>query len=314
MTTFGWDASHYDGELTETRIQRAMAEGIEFATHKLGEGGTYTDPLAKTNLNAMHDAGLRVIGAYYVPRTPGKSVAYQVDHCIDLADGLVPWWRDFHGWCWQDDLELWDNDRVSARTGIEFGQLLRAKSGRRCLLYASKGMYGDQLGAWAPEPLWNANYGSNPAVPFRDAYPGDRSTRWAAYSGQVPAVLQYGSRTTIAGLATCDADAYRGTIDELLALIGGDTTMPLEPSDISAIWGYKVPNMADRAAKDVSAATAVAQAWGEALDAGKTAADVEAAVAVLTAKVNSLAVGGVDMAALRALIREELDATRLSGS
>lgn len=220
MTTiFGADFSHYDGRLAKAIVARAMGEGIEFATHKLGEGGNYTDPLAGVNLNAMRDAGLRVIGAYYVPRTPGISLARQVEHCIALADDLIPWWRTHPGFFWQDDVELWDYDRVSAADGKAFGRLLAAKTGKAVALYASAGMYGDAPADW-PGIWWNANYGANHVGGFRDVYQGDSFAGWAAKGGRRPDILQYGSKTRIAGLTTCDANAFRGSIDQLLALIG----------------------------------------------------------------------------------------------
>jgi Glycosyl hydrolases family 25 len=227
MTIFGWDTSHYDGAITPAIAARAHAEGIVFATAKIGEGGNYDDPADGSNLKAFRDAGIKVIGGYYVVRS-GISISAQVAHCIALADKDEPWWRTFPGWFWQTDLELWGIDQVGAATGIAFSEQLRAATGRTVVLYASHGMYGDKLRAWGG-PLWNANYGANPTVPFRDAYPGDNSLRWGSYSGQIPALLQYGSNTKIAGLTTCDANAFRGTLDELLALIrpssAGDTTM-----------------------------------------------------------------------------------------
>jgi hypothetical protein len=68
-------------------------------------------------------------------------------------------------------------------------------------------------------PLWASNYGANPKTSYRNAYPGDSSSRWDKYSGQVPALLQYGSETIIAGQRRCDANAFRGTIDQLVKLV-----------------------------------------------------------------------------------------------
>jgi hypothetical protein len=143
-----------------------------------------------------------------------------VDACIRLADRDEPWWRTFPGWFWQVDLERWPNDSVPASVGIDFARQLRARTGRWTILYASKGQYGDSLGGW-DGPLWNANYGANPTGGFQAVYPGDGSSRWGAYSGKVPTFLQYGSNATIAGLSTCDANAFRGSVGQLRALIEG---------------------------------------------------------------------------------------------
>lgn len=251
-TCFGWDGSHYDGILHVGNMLDAKAEGIVFFTHKIGEGRSYDDPLDATNLAAAYEAGIEFIGGYYVVRT--GDVTAQVDNCIALADRDEPWWRTFPGWFWQVDLERWPYDSVAASVGIEFGKQLRARTGRQVILYASRGQYGDQLTGW-DGPLWNAAYGTNPEGPFRDIYPGDTSTRWAPYSGQVPAILQYGSRAIIAGLTTCDANAFRGTLDQLRALITGDAEMPL--SDEEHRWLYNIERITtawaqDRPATDVA--------------------------------------------------------------
>lgn len=296
MTIFGWDTSHYDGTITLAIARRAAAEGVEFATAKLGEGGNYDDPADGSNLKAFRDAGIRVLGGYYVPRTPGHPVADQVDHCIALADRDEPWWRDFDGWFWQVDLELWGYDNVTPATGIDFGRRLAARSGKTVVLYASKGMYGDNLTSWKPRPLWNANYGANPVGPFRSVYPGDNSPRWAAYSGQVPALLQYGSRATIAGLTTCDANAYRGTVEQLLALIastpdtsGGSDVAGFDAGDAKFLLTYKgLPS----ASPVESLGTAVMDAQNHAKSADAKLDAQAKTLAALTAAVAAIHGGG----------------------
>jgi hypothetical protein len=223
MTVFGWDASHFDGALSRTILARARSEGIAFFTHKIGEGSTYDDVGDATALAAARDAGIEFIGGYFVVRTTSP-VPIQVDACVRLADRDEPWWRSFPGWFWQVDLERWAYDNVPASVGIDFARQLHARTGRWTILYASKGQYGDSLSGWEG-PLWNANYGTNPTGGFQSVYPGDGSSRWGAYSGHTPTFLQYGSNATIAGLTTCDANAYRGSVESLRALITGGTAM-----------------------------------------------------------------------------------------
>lgn len=215
MTVFGWDASHYDGQLTPSILVRAAGEGIVFFTHKIGEGLLDTEGGADdTALAAARTAGIPVIGGYLVPRS-NAPVAAQVDHWIALADAGEPWWRSHPGWFWQIDLERWPYDAVPASVGIQAAQLLRARTGRWTILYASRGQYGNQLTSW-DGPLWNADYVSS------GAYPGDGwAPGWAPYSGKTPTILQYTSSATIAGLTTSDRNAFRGTLDQLLALVAG---------------------------------------------------------------------------------------------
>jgi hypothetical protein len=179
-------------------------------------------------------------------------------------------------------------------------------------MYASAGMYGDRL-AGLGHPLWNAHYGTNPVGGFEAVYPGDSSPGWAPYSGQTPALLQYGSNTTIAGLTTCDADAYRGTVDQLLTLINGGTPPPdqgvdmaLTDADVDTILGRdKITNPSARPDSPLHSPAganqytgwgfAVGDTWDKVYDTLAATASIQAdvdalsaAVATLTAKVDAI--------------------------
>lgn len=237
MTIFGWDASHYDGDLTTAILALAKIEGIEFFTHKIGEGLSNTDSTAQAALNAARAAGIRVIGGYYFIHS-GDMIA-QADRCIALADQYVPWWLQFAGWFWQTDAETDIGGHLPSPAEVKvFSDRLAQQSGRRVIVYASRGMYGDRL-AGLGHPLWNANYPSRTPGPFRDLYPGDSWSAWTAYSGQVPAIVQFTSSATIAGLTTCDANAYRGTIDQLLTLIGGNAMTGFDAGDAHFLLTYQ---------------------------------------------------------------------------
>lgn len=212
---------------------QAKAEGIAAVTHKIGEGRSYDDPLDSTNLGNARAAGLRLLGGYYVVRS--GDVGAQVDNLIALADRDEPWWSGFAGWFWQVDLERWSYDQVPAATGIAFGQLLRQRTGRQVLMYASRGQYGDQLTGWDGS-LWNADYPSSRQDGFASLYPGDDYRGWAPYSGQTPALLQYASSATIGGATTCDCSAFRGSYDQLNSLLTG------QPRDTTAMLLIKVAN------------------------------------------------------------------------
>jgi hypothetical protein len=230
VTLYGWDASHYDGLLARGTLARARSEGIAFFTHKIAEGLQDTEGTGDdTALAAARDAGIEFVGGYHVVRS-NVPVSQQVRQLIALADAGEPWWRDFPGWFWQVDLERWPYDNVPASVGIELARQLRDATSRWTIIYASHGQYGDSLAAW-DGPLWNAHYVGHTATGFTAMYPGDRWRPasdsfvggWAPYSGREPTFLQYTSSATIAGLTTCDANAFRGTTDELRALItGGD--------------------------------------------------------------------------------------------
>lgn len=220
MTQFLGDFSHYDDRITLDVAKRIRADGIVAVSHKVSEGvGGYDDEAAEA-FTSFRAAGFDLIGAYAVTRT-GDGRA-QARTAIARADAIAPWWRSMPGWFWQVDLERWSYDPVSAQDGREMADEF-ATTGKAVVVYASKGQYGDQLMGW-PYPLWNARYPSTRQAPYRDLYPGDTGSGWQTYSGQMPAFWQYASSATIGGLTTCDISAYRGTLDQLRALLTGSST------------------------------------------------------------------------------------------
>lgn len=249
MTIFGWDTSHYDGRLTRDHMIRAKGEGINFLHSKVGEGltdteGNYDD----TALAGGRDAGIEFLGAYFVPRTL-DSVA-QVNFWLTELHAGEPWLFDWPGRYVVIDLERWTYDNVSASKGIDCAKRLRDQLGWQAFLYASHGQYGDGLTAW-DGPLINADYTSRSVGGFVSMYPGDNwqplhSTwygGWAAYSGKVPTMLQYTSSAVIAGLSTCDANAYRGTLADLRALITGGGTVGIAFDETEQNWGNGKENL-----------------------------------------------------------------------
>lgn len=226
--TYGWDASHYDGKLTKAIMVKAKGEGIQFFTHKLGEGLGNIDAEQATALAAARDAGILAIGGYWFVHANDDPTA-EAKKCIATADAHEAWWRDFDGWFWQTDAEISSTGLPSAAHVKKFSDELASRSGRTVIVYASHGMYGNKLTGLG-HPLWNANYPSSRQAGFKSLYPGNGYSGWNTYSGQTPVMCQYTSSATIAGLTTCDANAFRGSIDDLLDRIGalGMTPAQLE--------------------------------------------------------------------------------------
>jgi len=225
MTLFLGDFSHYDDVFTLEIAKRIKADGITVVTHKVSEGMGGLDDEADEAFTYSRQAGFEFIGAYAVPRSGDGRAQARV--AIARCDVIAPWWRSFPGWIWQVDLERWPYDAVPAVDGREMADEF-ATTGKKVVVYASKGQYGDQLTGW-PYPLWNARYPSSRQAPYRSLYPGDAETSssgWQRYSGKMPDFWQYASTATIGGLTTCDVSAYRGTLDQLRALLtsGGTST------------------------------------------------------------------------------------------
>jgi GH25 family lysozyme M1 (1,4-beta-N-acetylmuramidase) len=305
-TTYGWDTSHYDGTITPAIARRAVAEGIAFATHKIGEGLSNTDTTAAASLEAFRAAGVRVLGGYYFLH-PG-AMAAQARRCVTLADQHVPWWRTFGGWFWQADAETSSSGLPSPSEVKLFADTLANLTDRKVVVYASAGQYGNRL-AGLRHPLWNARYGTNPHGQFKTIYPGNSSAGWNTYSGQTPLLLQYGSNATIAGRTTCDANAFRGTVDQLLAALGATPDpgedMPITVADNHLIWHNAQLPAHGAGAPDVSSGQALIDTREQAYIAAAGVAGLTQQVAALTAAVTAMSQHGT--AVETALILAEIE-------
>jgi hypothetical protein len=229
---YGWDASHYDAVPNPATV---YGEGFRFMTHKAG-GDADDAELAAWWTTMRPYRGRILLGAYWV-QYPGNPTG-RADAFLARLDSQCPGWRD-GPFILQVDCEKWGGDPATMPGLADikaFCDRLKAKCPKlRPVVYAPKWAYGNTL-AGLGYPLWASSYvtGSGPAAGL---YPGDAADRWAAYSGQTPAILQFTSSATIAGQTTCDANAYRGTLEQLTALLapGWVADMPLDSGDITAI-------------------------------------------------------------------------------
>ena len=304
MSTYGWDASNWDDP---PRVR----DGIDLYTHKAAEGHHfYYDREYGASLNAARDLGIPVLGAYFVNH-PG-TVADQVDWFVQVLDQDTPWWRTHPCFVLQIDAEKFDYmDRAPTRAEIQaFGDRLVQVHGvkpQRVVAYAPQWLYGNTL-AGLTYRLWASGYGTNPTVHYRQAYPGDASSRWQAYSGQTPLILQYGSNTTIGDQTTCDANAFRGTLEQLLAELGGN---PDGGSDMAFMDDPDFAALAYRMHALINDLPAVVASIVEGEEN-----KVHARLNELEAKVDAIEGGTVVLAEaqIKAAVRAELDKTKLAPS
>ncbi|GIH07505.1 hypothetical protein Rhe02_55720 [Rhizocola hellebori] len=324
---FGWDASDFDWErgARPDNVFAAAREGIRFFTHKITESAGVVHYRAGEMVRAAVAAGIPIVGFYVVPRTPGPSIAAQVDFAIYQADRQMPEWRTLQGFFWQVDLEHWSYDQVHPQHGVAMAELLRAKTGKRAILYAPRWSYGNSIPG--DDVLWASNYGSDPYIHFLEAYAaggGDNHPGWAPYSGRSPVILQFGSRTTIGGQRICDANAFRGTLDQLRALITGDDEMSWD-EQLERVEGETLPTGKVLPAEQRTARTALAfalrhsysgrQASEETLRLTRQllASQAESATreSSMLAAIRALAEGGgVEVAPIVDAVRAEAQATR----
>lgn len=213
MTIFGWDMSHYDAP----SIGNAIAEGISFVTHKDG-GDAPDDEIAAWWSGVKPHRGQLLLGAYWI-LLPGNPVG-RADAFLARLDSQCPGWRD-GPFILQADCEKWNNDPSTVPNLHEiqaFCDRLVAKMPKLTpIVYAPYWVYTNKLRGLT-YPLWASDYVGGSGS-FISLYPGDVSARWAAYSGQTPAILQYTSSAVIGGQTTSDANAFRGTLAELVTLV-----------------------------------------------------------------------------------------------
>lgn len=232
MTLFGWDASHYDAVPSGTRV---VSEGITFATHKIG--GDAPDAEAAAWWQAMLPVrGQVLLGGYWVlRRTDGAAAA---DAFLARLDVVCPGWRN-GPFILQLDCESWNSGATPAPTKSQIAACvarLKAKAPKlQPIVYAPEWVYGESLKGLGA-PLWASSYVDGAGF-ASTLYPGDSSSRWGSYSGQVPAILQFSSKATIAGQTTCDANAYRGSVVDLVKLLApgwAPATPPKETDTVTA--------------------------------------------------------------------------------
>lgn len=199
-------------------LAAARADGISFFTHKATEGTSVRHIHYGAALTRARDAGVPVLGAYHVVRSAG-ALSTQVAWFLKYLDEATPWWRTHPNFFLQVDLERWSYDQVAPLTGTAFAELVATASGKTVIIYASKGQYGNSLGG--SRPLWNANYPTGRAGGYAALYAadgGDTGPGWQSYSNRTPVIWQYADSAVIGGEPGCDANAYRGSLQQLLAL------------------------------------------------------------------------------------------------
>lgn len=206
--TFGVDVSHHKPGFD---FKQAAREGIAFAALKATEGDSFTDGLFNGYLRAARAAGLLVIAYHYQLAT--APAAGQVRHVLRAVPADVPL---------AVDVEARSGEVALTRDLVD--QLRRA--GRRVVLTYLPRWYWTQLGR--PDltglpPLWSSRYPDNVVGSVADEWHDVPAAYWHGYGGLTVALLQFTSSAALANYpaGAIDANAYRGTRDELAALLGG---------------------------------------------------------------------------------------------
>lgn len=311
MTTFGLDVSRFQGPIDWTKVKAA---GIEFATIKASEGSEWqtageTRDYFRREFPKARAVGLTV-GAYHVVRSGNipEQVAWYLRQLA--AVGANPL-----GIVNQIDFEKWSYDFPSYSTLKSLLRALRVATPVLPVLYTGKWIW-DQLSGDPTDaesdlgvPLWDSNYGTNPNVNFKTAYPGDTSSRWRSYGGWTPSILQYGSKTVVPGVnGGCDANAYRGSLSEFRA------QFITSEDDVNLTDKVQLPQWVVDAFKDdpgvadgsILVQTALGSGYAYGRLANAKADALQQDLAAVKAALAGLSTGGIDMDALAEKVADKL--------
>ncbi len=212
VTIFGIDISNNNGDVD---IDRVKAEGFAFVWAKVSEGASFKDRFWPHTREACRRAGLLLAGYHYVRE--GHAGAQADNFVAQLGDNTTAAMLDFE----------------EGSGGIEnfwaVKNAIEARGIRVALSYIPR-RYWDKIGrpdlSGAPG-LIQSSYVNGTGYASA-LYPGDASPRWAPFGGKTPDILQFTDKALVAG-KTLDANAFRGTLDQLKALLGAAPTPPAAP-------------------------------------------------------------------------------------
>lgn len=215
MTIFGPDISNHQGRVDISQIVR---EGFQFLWAKVSEGDYFRDAFWADTRDACRDLGLIVAGYHYVSTdAPERQADLFVSH---LGDNSIPAMLDFERGSGDID-NFW-----AVLNAIE-------DRGVRVRLSYIPRWYWDQVGrpdiSCVPGLIQSSYVNASGYASV--IYPGDGSDRWAGFGGREVDVLQFTDKAVIAG-QLMDANAFRGTPDELRRLLGLE---PLSPATTVSI-------------------------------------------------------------------------------
>jgi hypothetical protein len=204
-------------------LAEVKAEGFDFVIAKVTQGSWYVDPAWSGFRDGARVNGLILVGYHYVTSDPPAAQAENlVSH---LGDSTIPVMLDFEAG--SGDL---NNFRAVAHA-------ITAAGGHVVLSYIPH-WYWQRIGSpdltgvpglVASDYVGGTGYASA-------LYPGDQSSFWAGYGGAKPVILQFTDAAQVAG-QTVDADAYRGSTDQLRQLLmTGDEMTPDQAQQLQQIW------------------------------------------------------------------------------
>lgn len=214
MTLFGIDISNNNGSGID--MAEVKAEGFDFVFCKVSEGSSFQDSTWPGYRDAAVRAGLLLAGYHFaIASAPPDSQVHNFrQHVGDLR---IPVMIDFES----------SPDSTSG-TIVDYWNLVRAFNAAGqvvALSYIPRWYHDGPMGGGdlsAVPGLISSSYpngGGFAWTIYYDHSGGDSGDGWQPYGGRVPDIWQFTDRATVAG-NQLDANAFRGTTTELVALLG----------------------------------------------------------------------------------------------
>lgn len=220
--TFVIDISHHQDKALD--LARTRRDGCEACFIKAGEGSNFVDSEFSSNLAEARAAG-QLVAAYWYQRSNASAGAH-----VALIQRTVP----------KDVPIILDVEANSGGIGLtrQLVDALRAAGYAVPLLYLPR-WYWQQIGSPSLvglPPLWSSRYPNNLVGLLANEWAEVPASFWSGYGGLSVAILQFTSSARIAGFAPLDASAFRGTRDELAAMLNQEDDMPSSEEIFNTVW------------------------------------------------------------------------------
>lgn len=223
---FGVDVASWQGKPDWDKVRGA---GIRFAFSKVTEGTGYTNPTWAHNRAGMLALEGFVPGAYHFLRADSDAAA-QARHFHRQAG-------DLSAFAVALDVEPSDTSRPTAAQAKAWVEEYKRLSGGHPVIGYFPRWYWEQIGR--PDlsffdTIWQSRYVDGTGGP-EELYAKVPQSWWEPHGGEPISILQFTSSATVPGIAGhVDANAFRGTLDQLHTLALGES-LTISDADVQRI-------------------------------------------------------------------------------
>lgn len=209
-------------------VAEVVKEGFSWIESKVSEGSTFADPTWTTVYRACTDNDILVVGYHYIDTSDPTRQAQNCQAALNGAN--VPIMLD------------WETNGGDFNTYEAVWHAFTA-AGLNVRLEYIPHWYWQAQGS--PDlsmvtGMVSSSWVNGSGFAF-DLYPGDSWAGWNGYGNSAPVILQFTNQAQVAG-TTLDADAFRGTLDDLKSLLGlGDINfMALTPAQQEDMYNWSM--------------------------------------------------------------------------